>query len=622
VVYPRTFANFTSIAQAPQGGAERRRIMSFNQTSIFSFLLDGSATRLGACKHAIHFMRETQMKHHTCSKSIQHFERKVRDAMGHKFVFSAILALLIGAVAVIPSPAQTFKTLVSFDYSNGAEPYFMNLVQGLDGNLYGTTYSGGIGYGTVFKITTGGKLTVVHSFELTDGAHPAAGLVLATDGNFYGTTYDGGSNSQGTIFKITPSGTLTTLYNFCAAAHCTDGSTPYAGLVQGTDGNFYGTTYGGGSSGNGTVFKVTPEGKLTTLHNFCSQPSCADGHGPYAGLVQAVDGNFYGTTVAGGPYGDGTVFTVAPTGTLTTIHSFKGTDGSTPYGGLVQATNGNFYGTTYKGGIGFGTVFTITPGGKLTTLHSFDGSDGSDPYGGVLVQGTDGNFYGTTYVGGANDDGTVFKITASGTLTTLHSFDRTDGAYPYGGLVQATNGSFYGTTYEYGANVDGTIFSLSVGLGPFVKTLPTFGKEGATIFILGTNLTGATKVSFNGTAAKFKVVSGSEITTTVPAGAKTGSVEVTTPSGTLKSNVVFYVTPQITSFTPTSGVLGTSVTIMGTELTQTTEITFGGVKATTITVNSDSEVTADVPKGAKTGKIAVTTPGGTATSSGTFTVTP
>jgi len=304
---------------------------------------------------------------------------------------------------------------------------------------------------------------------------------------------------------MTQAQTLTILANF----DNTDGANPLAGLVQGTNGNLYGTTLFGGANlgGDGTVFEITPSGTLTTPYSFCSLSGCADGDQPTAGLVQATNGDFYGTTSEGGAYGSGTVFKITLGGTLTTLHSF-----------CAQSTQ---YCT-----------------------------DGLGPDG--LVQATNGNLYGTTTGGGANGDGTVFKITPSGTLTTLHTFDRTDGSGPYAGLVQATNGNLYGTTYSGGASGScanfapsgcGTVFSLSVGLGPFVKTLPTSGKVGAAIKILGTDLTGATAVSFNGTAAAFTVVSSSEITTTVPAGATSGEVEVATPSGTLTSNVNFRVTP-------------------------------------------------------------------------------
>jgi uncharacterized repeat protein (TIGR03803 family) len=455
---------------------------------------------------------------------------------------SACALLFLFVTTAIALPAQTFTNLVSFNGTNGAGPYFMSLVQGTDGNLYGTTEAEGPnGGGTVFKVTPAGTMTVLHSFDSTDGANPYPGLVLGTNGNFYGTTNEEGANNAGTVFTITSGGTLTTLYNFCSQANCTDGAHPYAGLVQGTNGTFYGTTAYGGANNYGTVFSITSAGTLTTLHSF----DLTDGAYPYAALIQATSGTFYGTTHQGGANNDGTVFSVTSAGTLTTLHSFDGTDGGFPYAALIQATNGTFYGTTEnRGAVGYGTVFSITSEGTLTTLFNFDGGiDGDYPVAG-LVQATNGTFYGTTLGGGASGVyGTVFSITSGGTLTTLHSFALTDGAYPYGGLVQATNGTLYGATYAGGANAAGTIFSLAVGLGPFVKTLPTSGKVGAAVTILGMNLTGATSVSFDGTAASFTVVSSSEITTTVPTGATTGKVKVVTHSHTLSSNVSFRVTP-------------------------------------------------------------------------------
>jgi len=369
----------------------------------------------------------------------------------------------------------------------------------------------------------------VHRFDGTHGGKPTGALVQATSGNLYGTTDTGGSNNEcgdgvgcGTVFEISPSGgPVKTLYSFCSqgGTACTDGANPQAGLVQGTGGNFYGTTVFGGTAGCafddgcGTVFKITPSGALTTLYRFCAQSGCTDGSYP-SGLVQATDGNLHGTTGGGGANGGG------------------------------------------------GTVFRITPSATLTTLYSFcsesDCTDGADPAG--LVQATDGNFYGTTSGGGVNGTdcgsggcGTVFKITPSGTLTTLYSFCPQgrvceDGRAPVG-LVQDTNGMFYGTT-AIGAHISdcrsvgcGTIFSLSVGLGPFVKTQPASARVGGFVEILGTNLTGATSVSFNGTPAVFRVVLNSLIKTTVPAGATTGTVEVVTPGGTLSSNVPFRVLP-------------------------------------------------------------------------------
>jgi uncharacterized repeat protein (TIGR03803 family) len=378
---------------------------------------------------------------------------------------SCIVSLLCVA-AVIAAQAQStyFTTLANFDGADGVNP-FAGLVQASDGNFYGTTYAGGASNdGTVFRVTHAGALTTIYSFCLqgghcADGSYPWAGLIQATDGKLYGTTNGGGANGYGTVFKITLSGALTTLYSFCAQLNCTDGGGPVADLVQGADGNFYGAASGGGTYGYGTVFKITPSGTLTTLHSF----DYSDGAVPEAALVQATDGNFYGTTEQGGGiYNDGTVFQITLTGALTTLHSFEGyPDGSSPFAGLVQATDGNFYGTTEQGGAyDGGTVFKITPGGTLTTLHSFNYSDGSNPSV-VLVQASDGNFYGTTSAFAERGVGTIFSITPGGTLTTLHQFNGADGLYPKA-LVQAGDGSFYGTTEGGGAYDDGTVFRLGV----------------------------------------------------------------------------------------------------------------------------------------------------------------
>lgn len=446
--------------------------------------------------------------------------------------------ILLFAAAAIVSPAQSFTALLSFNGTNGAGPSG-SLVQGIDGNLYGTTQlSGAYLSGTLFRISPGGALTTVYNFgNSTDGANPVAGLVQTRNREFYGTTYVGGVNGAGTIFKITPGGTFTTLYSF----NSTDGAGPQAGLIHATNGNFYGTTSAGGANGYGTVFEITPGGMLTTLHSF---DFSTDGAYPNVALVQAVNGSLYGTTSGGGANDNGTVFKITAGGALTTLHNFNySIDGAGPSGALVQAANGILYGTTSGGGAnGAGTVFKITPSGTLTTMYSFGLTDGANPVAG-LIQANDGNLYGTTSGGGANGYGTVFTITPAGALTTLHSFDSTDGAHPVAGLVQATDGNFYGTASSSGASGDGTLFSLSVGLGPFVTTLPASAKVGATVIILGTNLTGATSVSFNGTAAVFTVGPPSLISTIVPTGASTGKVQVATPSGTLSSNVAFWVRP-------------------------------------------------------------------------------
>ena len=402
----------------------------------------------------------------------------------------ACLLIMCTAVAVSISTAQTLATVVNFNGANGSNPH-SSLVQGPDGNLYGTTYNGGFNNdGTIFRITPGGAYVLLHSFSGADGARPYLGLVLGADGNFYGTTSLGGLGA-GTIFKMNSTGTVTTVYRFGGSG----GTIPYGGLVQGTDGNFYGTTSGGGTNGHGTVFQITPGGALTYLYNFAG----TDGGGPYASLVQGTDGNFYGTTTQGGANNLGTVFNITSTGTLTTLYSFAGTDGSLPYASLVQGTDGNFYGTTSSGGANRdGTVFQITPAGALTTLHSFcsptNCTDGSLPYGG-LVQSPDGSFYGSASSGGLHGDGTVYKITSAGVLTTLHAFNAADGRIPYSNLVLATNGNFYGTTYKGGPSDAGTAFSLSPNPYQFTAVTPCR--------LLDTRPTGALQ---GGTATTFDMV--------------------------------------------------------------------------------------------------------------------
>jgi len=542
----------------------------------------------------------------------------------------AILALCVATVTA--SPAQTFTVIKHFNGTNGLVP-FGPLVEGLDGNLYGTTYAGGANAnGTVFRIKTTGALRTLYSFCVSsgcpDGSSPAAGLVLGSTGYFYGVTQVGGANSIGTIFQVKPNGKLTTLYSFCAATDCPDGAQPISGLIQGSDGDFYGTAMDGGANGNfGTVFKYRffrPSG-LTTLHSFCADAGCTDGAFPRSVLVQATDGDFYGTTGADGANLRGTVFRITSDGVLTTLHAFCAlpncADGDGPLPGVVQAANGRFYGTTELGGTstncngGCGTVFRMSSEGKLTTLHSFALSDGRGPNG--LVQGTDGNFYGTTELGGAFNKGTIFQMTPDGTLTTLRSLSGSDGTEPTSGMIQATDGNFYGTCHLQ----NGTVFRLSMGLAPFIKTLATTTTVESPVTILGNNLTGATAVTFSGVPAKFVVVSATQIATAVPADATTGTVHVATPGGTLSSKVAFRVMPQIMNFLPPSGPVGTAVTITGVSLTQTDRVTFDGVAAS-FTVNSDTQVTANVPTGATSGRIALTTTGGQAKSSTSFTVTP
>ena len=464
--------------------------------------------------------------------------------MSYTWKTGRAISLLIAAVGM--APAQTFTTLASFDWKNGANPTFMALTQGLDGALYGTTTKGGTyGFGTIFKITSSG-LTNIYNFDETDGSLPMGKLLLATDGDLYGTTETGsyGTFEGGTVFKITPAGVVPAFYSFDGGGP--GAANPNAGLIEATDGNFYGTSIYRGAGGSGVAYRMTPAGVVTTLHSFdWYQPP--NGAFPYAPLMQAAGGALYGTTAAGGAEMDGYISDYGEIYKITdegesVVASFRGINGSAPYSGLLQASDGLFYGTTTGGGTyGQGIVFRMTPDGALTTLHSFNTEDGAVPYG-ALIQATEGDLYGMTSIGGASNAGTIFKITLAGELTVLHSFvPATEGESPNGSLFQATNGDLYGVTSAGGAYGKGTIFKLSVGLGPFVIPVPDSGAVGTTVNLLGTDFAGPIAVTFGGVPAGLTFTSATQITAVVPAGALSGKIAVSTSGGTLLSNVAFTV---------------------------------------------------------------------------------
>ena len=299
-------------------------------------------------------------------------------------------------------------------------------------------------------------LTVLHEFgnESTNGAHSVSGLIQGSDGNLYGTSARGGYSNNGTVFQLTPAGVFTVLFGFDGGS---DGGEPTAALVAGTDGNFYGTTQFGGYYNEGVAFRITPAGALTVLFDFGGD----FGAEPVSSLILGTDGNFYGTTQYGGYYDQGTVFQLTPNGTLNVLFDFGQGYGAQPQTALTLGTDGNFYGTTANGGYyNDGTVFQITTAGTLTVLHDFQGDDGYSPQG-ALVQLPNAAFYGTTSGGGANDYGTVFQITTSGTLTKLHDFNGADGSTPQAALIYATDGNLYGTTYYGGGTDDGTLYQIT-----------------------------------------------------------------------------------------------------------------------------------------------------------------
>jgi uncharacterized repeat protein (TIGR03803 family) len=444
--------------------------------------------------------------------------------------------------------AQTVTFIADFNGTNGYQP-FGTLTQATDGNFYGTTTNGGgHGYGNVYRITPSGEVTSIYNFCLrsvcNDGTTPESAPVLGSDGNLYGTT-TGFAYGYGTVYKMTLSGKLTTLYTFCSLAQCADGSFPN-GLIQAGDGNFYGTTIDGGNFNEGTIFKITPAGQFTSLYSFCALANCADGDRPVSSPIVGSDGNLYGATWQ---YPTGGVlyrFTLA--GDYKVLYSFcRGivicSDGSEPPA-IVQDANGNFFGTTqYGGGSGnYGTVFELTAKQQFINLHTFDKTDGAYPDE-ALTLANDGNFYGITAEGGPANAGTIFEITAAGGFRTLYTFAPPYGYNPAGSLLQGTDGNLYGTT-PGGPGYDplGTVFKFSNGLGPSVRTAPGAGKVGKPVLILGNGLTGSTSVTFNGVAAAFTVESDTYIKATVPTGASTGIVSVATPSGTLNSNPQFVVT--------------------------------------------------------------------------------
>ncbi|MGO8672196.1 MAG: choice-of-anchor tandem repeat GloVer-containing protein, partial [Capsulimonadaceae bacterium] len=321
-----------------------------------------------------------------------------------------------------------------------------------------------------------------------DGTTPDAGLVLASDGNLYGTTQLGGSTAisgqpgsgLGTVFRITPAGVVTILHSFGDGSVSRDGYNPEAALVQGLDGNFYGVTDAGGSNGCGTVFRITPAGVETTLHNFDDGTVENDGYYTTAPLIQGLDGNFYGTTNSGGVNYNGTLFRITPSGVESILHWFgDGTvanDGTCPEGVLVQTSDGMFYGNTALGGsANCGSVFRMTPAGVLTILHSFN--DGTVPYDGIgpyagLIQASDGNLYGTTENGGYVGSGTAYRTDLSGNVSILHGFGdgsvAGEGVFPFSGVIQGIDNALYGTTYD-GA----TFYRIDADAVPPLPSAPT-----------------------------------------------------------------------------------------------------------------------------------------------------
>ncbi|MGB8005852.1 MAG: choice-of-anchor tandem repeat GloVer-containing protein [Terriglobales bacterium] len=387
--------------------------------------------------------------------------------------------------------AQTFRVLYSFTGMEGNNPPGP-LVRDEAGNFYGT---GGGGAGTVLKLSLGKNgawtETVLYRFQgAPNAAGPVGRLVLDSEGNFYGTTLNGGPANAGTVYKLTKGGKLTVLYSFCSVANCADGVQPNGGLVRDAAGNLYGTTALGGNAGEccGTVFKLDTSGNETVLYKFCSIANCADGSFPIGGggfffdetLVLDAAGNLYGTTPTGGDSpgcgetGCGVAYKVDAAGNETVLYNFcmeaKCADGSYPAVGLAQDTAGNLYGTTLVGGEhNYGGVFKVDATGAETVLYSFPRPlPLSEAYASSLIKDAAGNLYGTTESLGTFHEGMVFEVTKAWRTRKLYSFkDGTDGAFPYS-LVQDPAGNLYGTT-----NVGGNLSDCKgLGCGTFFELTP------------------------------------------------------------------------------------------------------------------------------------------------------
>jgi uncharacterized repeat protein (TIGR03803 family) len=546
--------------------------------------------------------------------------------------FAAMVTGIL-VLAAVSASAQTYTKLYTWpeDTRNDTGIGLAGLMtQGRDGLIYGTIGDDNSNAaGSAFQMTTSGTFTRIYSFcemaKCADGSGPWGGLTLGKDGNLYGTTIGGGSVAAGTVFKLTPHGALTTLWNF---DNGTDGGAPWYPAFQGIDGNFYGVSNTVYAGDYGAFYKLIPTATPPYKESVPLDFNYTNGNNPNL-PSQGTDGNFYGSTASGGTKGLGVVYKTTPAGGVTVLHNFTGypSDGTSPIGALVQGNDRSFYGVTYQGGASnVGTIFKITSTGTYTLLHSFLGrpGDGAYPRSGLIL-GSNGNLYGTTLNGGAANSGSIYQVTPSGQVTILHSLcsqtSCADGFSPVIPLFQHTNGKFYGSTS--GNSLGGSYFySLNIGSSPFVKLVNWSGKAGATVEILGQGFIATTGVSFGGVAATFTNTSDTYMTAVVPAGAKTGTVTVTTFTGSMKSNRTFLVVPVISNFSPTSGIVGTKITIVGISLSQTTKVMIGG-KPAAFTVVSDTLVTATAPAGARTGaKISITTAGGVASSPSAFTVVP
>ncbi len=453
-------------------------------------------------------------------------------------ITTRFLPLAIVLASLIPVHAQ-YKAIYNFGaYGTPSCPTGEIIAQSPGGNLISSNYSSCSDNVTEYPPAAyeigfqGANFTMLQKFT-AQYAWPLGGLTLGTDQRYHGTIDAAGTRNHGAVYRLSPSGDIVYEHDFEGGA---DGGYPQSAPIQGADGAFYGTTVGASSDYAGTVYKIDTSQRYSVLHLFTT----TDGRGPGA-LVQGTDLNFYGTTSSGGQNGLGTFFRISATGDFSVLHDFSSADGGS-VSPLIQASDGNFYGPNYGNGTSNnGAIAKITPTGTVTVFYSFaGGQDGSEP-GGGLVEATDGNFYGTLNQEGAAGGGTLYRLTPDGVFTKLHDFRVETGWYPQNTPMQHTTGKLYGTAYAGGNNNYGTIWEYDLGLPPFVTFLNVYGEVGAKVDILGQYFDAGSVVSFNGVPAQDPVIQSTYIETTVPPGATTGYITVTTSKGILTSNKPFVV---------------------------------------------------------------------------------
>ena len=530
----------------------------------------------------------------------------------------AAAGALLAALAALPIQGQSYQDLYDFDCTSGCYPYG-TLTQGRNGNLYGTAPSGGANnLGTIFMVSTAGAYTRLFDFDSTTG-QGGGGLTLASlDGNFYGTT---ASVTGSTLFQFNPT---TSAFNVVHTFSSTEGI-PVGPPVEGKDRNLYGlgSLLDDGKT-TGTAYRLTVS---TGVFDLLPKPVPGDPAGP---LLLASDGYLYGATDTGGTKNNGMVFRMTTAGAIAKIYLFTdGNDGAIPNAPLAQGEDGNLYGTASAGGFySNGTIFELTlPSYGFATVDAFDGAAGGgrDPDAGLLAA-SDGNFYGTTYLGGTDDFGTIFEM-AGGSFIPLFSFSggggAVSGADPTTTLMEDTNGMFYGLTSAGGANLGGVFYTFTPpNPKPHISLCCNWWVIlDEQVTIIGQNLTGVVNVYFGSVQAQFRPGSDTYLIADVPSAAIDGPVSVTLATGLeVESAQSVHILPKITGLDPSSGPVGTQVGIVGGGFAGTTEVTFGGVAASNVTVVTPALIQATVPPGAATGKVGVVTPNGSAKSPKKFTV--